>query len=247
MPVVHCPKTVSAESNHAALLNNIYRRQRHIYDFTRKYYLFGRDRLIGLMRPNADACILEIGCGTARNLIRLAKCYPGRRLFGLDASEAMLETAQRAINQAGLGGQISLARAYAEDLDRYTFGLDTAFDDIVFSYSLSMIPDWRQALQAASAVLSRQGRIHIVDFGDLAGIPQPARWALFAWLRRFHVEPRVELMRELEENATKFDEFQILAGRYAFILVSKGCGLPGAHRRVASGSQGMDKTGLTTF
>ena len=132
----------------------------------------------------------------------------------------MLETAQRAINQAGLGGQISLARAYAEDLDRYTFGLDTAFDDIVFSYSLSMIPDWRQALQAASAVLSRQGRMHSVDF---------------------------ELMRELEENATKFDEFQILAGRYAFILVSKGCGLPGAHRRVASGSQGMDKTGLTTF
>lgn len=137
MPVVHCPKTVSAESNHAALLNNIYRRQRHIYDFTRKYYLFGRDRLIGLMRPTADACILEIGCGTARNLIRLAKCYPGRRLFGLDASEAMLETAQRAIDQAGLSGQISLARAYAEDLDRYTFGLDTVFDDIVFSYSLS--------------------------------------------------------------------------------------------------------------
>lgn len=238
---------MSAESNHAALLDSIYRRQRHIYDFTRKYYLFGRDRLIGMMLPNADACILEIGCGTARNLIRLAKRYPGRRFFGLDASEVMLETAQRAIAQAGLSGQISLARAYAEDLDAHTFGLDTAFDDVVFSYSLSMIPDWRQALKAASAVLSRQGRIHIVDFGDLTGVPQPARRALFAWLKLFHVEPRLELMREMEGNATNFEEFQILTGRYAFILVSRGWERRDACGRVAPGSQGMDKTGLTTF
>ena len=175
---------MSTESNHATLLNGMYRHQRHIYNFTRKYYLFGRDRLIDLMEPTADARILEIGCGTARNLIKLAKHYPGRRFFGLDASEAMLETAARAIEQAGLESQISLVRGYAENLGPHTFELDTAFDDIVFSYSLSMIPDWRRrALEAASAVLSPEGRIHVVDFGDLAGIPRPVRqWALLAWL-----------------------------------------------------------------
>ena len=52
MPAARCLKPVSADSNHAALMNSIYRRQRHIYDFTRKYYLFGRDRLIGMMRAN---------------------------------------------------------------------------------------------------------------------------------------------------------------------------------------------------
>ena len=31
---------------HARLMDGIYRGQRHIYDATRKYYLFGRDRLI---------------------------------------------------------------------------------------------------------------------------------------------------------------------------------------------------------
>ncbi|HEY0281515.1 MAG TPA: hypothetical protein VGC27_02700 [Rhizomicrobium sp.] len=32
--------------NHAALMDEIYRHQRYVYDLTRKYYLFGRDRLI---------------------------------------------------------------------------------------------------------------------------------------------------------------------------------------------------------
>ena len=207
----------------------------------------GRDRLIDLLEPTADARILEIGCGTARNLIKLAKHYPGRRFFGLDASEAMLETAARAIEQAGLESQISLVRGYAENLGPHTFELDTAFDDIVFSYSLSMIPDWRRALEAASAVLSPGGRIHVVDFGDLAGIPRPVRQALLAWLAHFHVEPRVQLMRELEENSDKCDIFQILKWRYAFISINKGWDPRSGDQRVASGSQGMDKTGLTTF
>jgi S-adenosylmethionine-diacylgycerolhomoserine-N-methlytransferase len=109
---------LKSNANHAALMDSVYRRQRHIYDFTRKYYLFGRDRLIDTMQPKPDARILEVGCGTARNLIRLAKRYPGRSLFGLDASEAMLETATRAVERTRFGGQIRLARAYAEELSR---------------------------------------------------------------------------------------------------------------------------------
>jgi S-adenosylmethionine-diacylgycerolhomoserine-N-methlytransferase len=235
---------VSTGTNHAALMDSVYRRQRHIYDFTRKYYLFGRDRLIDTMQPKPDARILEVGCGTARNLIRLAKRCPGRHLFGLDASAAMLQTAARAIERAGLGGQIRLAHAYAEDLNPRLFGEETAFDDIFFSYSLSMIPDWRQALAMASGALSQDGRIHLVDFGDLKGLPRPMRRALLAWLKLFHVEPRDELLGALEENSEKFDEFQVLTGRYAFILASRADGLAGTAVRVASGSQGGDKTGL---
>ena len=80
-------------TEHAALMDDVYRYQRYIYDFTRKYYLFGRDRLIKELSPKPDARIVEVGCGTARNLIKMSQRYPGRRFFGLDASEAMLETA----------------------------------------------------------------------------------------------------------------------------------------------------------
>jgi S-adenosylmethionine-diacylgycerolhomoserine-N-methlytransferase len=64
------------------------------------------------------------------------------------------------------------------------------FDRIVFSYTLSMIPDWQGALRQAATLLATQGSIHIVDFGDQAGLPGWFRQGLLAWLHKFHVEPR---------------------------------------------------------
>ena len=50
-------------------MNRMYRRQRHIYDGTGRYCLLGRDRLIAGLQPAAGASVLEIGCGTGRNLV----------------------------------------------------------------------------------------------------------------------------------------------------------------------------------
>ena len=196
-------------------MDGVYRHQRYIYDLTRKYYLFGRDRLIDELAPKPGARIVEIGCGTARNLIRMARRYPDAELFGLDASEAMLETAAKSIARAGLSSRIGLAHGYAEALTPATFGLSEGFDEAVFSYSLSMIPDWKAALAAAGAALAPAGRIHIVDFGDLAGFAGPLRGALLAWLRLFHVAPRTELLGSLEKSP---GDFQVLTGRYAFLF-----------------------------
>ncbi len=223
--------------NHAALMDRVYRRQRHIYDFTRKYYLFGRDRLIDEMAPKPGARIVEVGCGTARNLIRMAKRYPDARLFGLDASEAMLETAAQAIAKAGASGRIALAHGYAENLSSALFGETAPFDDIVFSYSLSMIPDWKESLRAARAALAPDGRIHIVDFGDLNGLVGPARAALLAWLGLFHVAPRAELLGVLEKSAGACERFALLPGRYAFRLSCRGQNLPAPTAAVASQAQ----------
>ncbi|MEI9929687.1 MAG: class I SAM-dependent methyltransferase [Rhizomicrobium sp.] len=173
--------------------------------------------------PAPGARIVEVGCGTARNLIRIAKRYPGRRCFGLDASQAMLETAQAAVDRAGMTGRITLAHGYAEALAPELFGETEAFDDIIFSYSLSMIPDWKQALSAAVGALSPRGRIHIVDFADLNGLPSLAKRALLAWLKIFHVEPRAELFRDLEKsNPQSGENFRFLSGRYAFLLSGSG-------------------------
>ena len=54
-------------------MDKMYRHQRYFYDFTRKYYLLGRDKLIDEMNVQKDENILEIGCGTGRNLSILAK------------------------------------------------------------------------------------------------------------------------------------------------------------------------------
>ncbi|MEI9924051.1 MAG: class I SAM-dependent methyltransferase [Bradyrhizobium sp.] len=67
-------------------MNRMYRRQRHIYDGTRRYYLLGRDQLISGLQPGAGASVLEIGCGTGRNLVLAGRLYPDARFFGIDVS-----------------------------------------------------------------------------------------------------------------------------------------------------------------
>jgi S-adenosylmethionine-diacylgycerolhomoserine-N-methlytransferase len=215
-------------TEHAALMDDVYRYQRYIYDFTRKYYLFGRDRLIRELQPKPRDRVIEIGCGTARNLIRIAKTYPDVQLFGLDASAEMLLTARKAIERAGLGARIKLVQAYAEHLTPALFAESQPFDVAVFSYSLSMIPDWKAALAAARGALSPGGRIHVVDFGDLKGLGPVAERALRAWLSLFHVAPRDELLAtiECEGWGRGAGALRLLAGRYAFIW-SAGA-VPGA-------------------
>jgi S-adenosylmethionine-diacylgycerolhomoserine-N-methlytransferase len=207
-------------ADHAALMDKVYRRQRHIYDLSRKYYLLGRDRLVKELGAKPGERIVEIGCGTARNLIRIAETYPGTRLYGLDASAEMLRTAREAVARAGLSDRIQLEHALAEELTPALFGLDQPFDHAIFSYSLSMIPDWRGALKRAAQCLRTEGFVHVVDFGDLESLWPIARKGLRFWLRLFHVAPRDELLRWLEAAGETPDDrsLRVWPGRYAFVL-----------------------------
>jgi len=205
------------ERSHGALMDRVYRRQRYIYDFTRRYYLIGRDDLIRDLDLRPGDRAVEIGCGTARNLIAIARRYPGAQLFGLDASGEMLATAAEAVKRAGVSRQIILERGLAEEMSPKTFGLSRGFECAIFSYSLSMIPDWRRALAAAGRALSQTGRLHIVDFGDFRGLPRAVSAGLRLWLRKFHVAPRTELLTELERSeAVPRGNLRIYPGRYAF-------------------------------
>ncbi|QWG11146.1 methyltransferase domain-containing protein [Bradyrhizobium sediminis] len=182
-------------------MNRMYRRQRHIYDGTRRYYLLGRDRLIADLRPNAGANVLEIGCGTGRNLVHAARLYPQARFFGIDVSTEMLTSAISAISRRDLTRQIRVAHGDATAFDpQPLFGV-TAFDHVMISYSLSMIPDWRGVLAAAASCLRPGGSLHIVDFGNQERLPAVTRPLLRRWLAMFDVTPRDELQRVLSATA----------------------------------------------
>ncbi|MEZ0497172.1 class I SAM-dependent methyltransferase [Sphingomonas sp. IW22] len=174
-------------------MDAIYAGQRHIYDLTRKYYLLGRDGLIDDLAPRAGDNVVEVGCGTGRNLILAARRWPQARCYGFDISREMLETAAGKVARTGLSPRITLAQGDATDWSpRALFGIDAA-DRIFMSYTLSMIPDWQGAIAAACDVLAPGGSLHIVDFGQQEGLPAPFRAALFAWLDRFDVTPRADL------------------------------------------------------
>ena len=180
---------MQAAATAAEKMDAIYRRQRFIYDATRRYYLLGRDRLIGSLKPPLGGAVLEVGCGTARNLIRAAKRYPDARFYGIDISEAMLKSARTSVARRGLRSRVALGQGDATAFQPAAlFGRD-AFDRIYVSYSLSMIPPWQDALKHAMSQLAPRGELHIVDFGEFAGYPAILRHAQLAWLRRFSVVP----------------------------------------------------------
>jgi S-adenosylmethionine-diacylgycerolhomoserine-N-methlytransferase len=191
----------SAASPAADLMNRIYRRQRHIYDATRKYYLLGRDRIIAGLDAGEGARVLEIGCGTGRNLIAAARRYPATRFFGLDVSTEMLDRARPAIVRAGLGARITLACGDATDFDpRQLFGT-SEFERIFISYTLSMIPDWQRTLEVAIPLLAKDGELWIVDFGGQERLPAVFRLMLRGWLAWFHVTPRDRLEAVLRTHS----------------------------------------------
>ena len=172
-------------------MDAIYAWQRHIYDATRKFFLFGRDRLIATLDVPEGGTVLEVGCGTGRNLIQVARRYPTAQLYGFDISEAMLETARKSIDRAGLTNRITLKQADATNFDALTLFGQAQFDRVFFSYTLSMIPDWKAAL--AQGIKATRGSAHVVDFGQQEGWPKPFKSILFAWLDSFDVEPRAVL------------------------------------------------------
>lgn len=179
---------MAPSSGHAALMDEVYRGQRHIYDLTRKYYLFGRDTLIEGLDARPGMRVLEVACGTGRNLAKIGKAWPGVRLFGLDISAEMLKSAR-----AALGAGARLGEGDACSFDPEALLGEPAFERIVLSYSLSMIPDWQGAMDHAASLLAPGGQLHVVDFGDLSGLPGPLQTLLRGWLAKFHVEPRVAM------------------------------------------------------
>ena len=207
-----------SDHDHARQMDAIYKVQRHFYDATRKYFLLGRDRLIARLQPPPGGTVLEIACGTGRNLVAAAKAYPEARFYGLDISEEMLVSACGAVERAGLEDRITLAAGDATAFDLETlFGIK-AVDRAYISYAISMIPDWQDAVRQGIAALAPGGRLHIVDFGQQERLPRLFRAGLYAWLDRFHVAARRELPELIDRFYREGHEvsFDRLFGGYAW-------------------------------
>ena len=205
-------------------MDRMYRWTRHVYDASRKYYLLGRDALIGDIKAQPGEVVCEAGCGTARNLILMAKRYPQAKFVGFDASAEMLKTANASVEKAGLKGKIPLEVALAQDFSPALFGLTEKFDRIFFSYALSIMDDWQAAAEHALTQLKPGGTLHVVDFGDQKGLPRWFKWMLGKWLHQFHVRFRPEVKAHFEALAAAGQgtlAYREVARGYAYLLAFK--------------------------
>ena len=205
-------------------MDRMYRPQKRIYDLTRRFYLLGRDRLIAELDARPGQTVLDVGCGTGRNLALIGHRYPAARLFGLDAAEPMLEVAAARLWRACVRAE--LARGLAEELDSEAlFGHRGGFDHVTISYCLSMVDDPERAVRAAFRCLAPAGTLHVVDFGDMAGLPGWFRRGMAAWLGRFGVRhrPEVEATLWVLAGAGSKMETTEIGRRYALLYRLRHC------------------------
>lgn len=163
-------RTAARTERQPGALERYYQFHSRIYDATRWSFLFGRTAIFDrLPRDSHPASVLEVGCGTGKNLVTLAARFPGAQITGVDLSDVMLGIART--KTAGFGGRVQLQhRAYDAPLQA------GAHDLVVFSYALTMFnPGWETAISAAHADLKSGGRIAVVDFHDSA-FPAFKRW-----------------------------------------------------------------------
>jgi S-adenosylmethionine-diacylgycerolhomoserine-N-methlytransferase len=117
---------------------------------------------------------------------------------------------------------VQLAESNIESFDpQRSFGV-AQFDVVYFSYVLSMLPEWRPAVNRAIEVLRPGGTLAVVDFADQAEASPLRRRALLAWLALFHVHPRSEIEDELVTLARSFDKqprHRPLGRSYAYQLI----------------------------
>ncbi|MBX3460853.1 MAG: class I SAM-dependent methyltransferase [Planctomycetes bacterium] len=204
------PNTAIAEtsSSHVAWLDRYYGAHRHIYDLTRRLFLLGRQRVLRRIRDERPASVLEVGCGTARNLAWLARRVAGAHLCGVDASREMLRNASK---RPGLRLYHKCAEAIAGPAE---LGSPGGFEVVFFSYSLSMMPEWLGALEAARRCVVPGGVMHVVDFWDFGGWPGPLRGWLNRRLQSHHVHHEPGVLRWLRDAGASVTP---VLGRWAYI------------------------------
>lgn len=166
------------EGTHAERLQAFYAPQAARYDAFRERLLQGRRELIESVELQPGARVVELGGGTGRNLSffgeRLAACA---EVTLVDLCPALLEQARR--RTAGLPN-VSLVEA-----DATTWQPPQPVDLVYFSYALSMIPDWRAAIDNALAMLAPGGTLAVVDFHVSGSAPAPGRLRHGAFTRNF--------------------------------------------------------------
>jgi S-adenosylmethionine-diacylgycerolhomoserine-N-methlytransferase len=176
------------ENDCRTAVEKYYRWQAPIYDLTRWTFLFGRALLLRTIASGiTPGKILEVGCGTGRNLAEMARRFPAASITGLDLSADMLARAakRKVLNPR----RVRLLRmSYEEPLNE-----TQSFDLVLLSYSLSMMnPGWAVALRAAIADLRPGGRLAVVDFANT-----PLGW-FRQWMNRNHVRLDTHLIWALK-------------------------------------------------
>lgn len=156
------------------------------YDRASKYYdrltdlVFGRilglekyrDRTVELLGELQGATVVDVGCGTGRNLpLLVPRLGASGRIVGVDYSEGMLERARERVAAHGWRN-VELLRGDAVTLE----DVPEPVDAVVSAWCYGIVYDLEAALHRAVDLLRPGGRLAIMDFGKARPDRGLLRW-----------------------------------------------------------------------
>jgi SAM-dependent methyltransferase len=140
------------------------------------------ERLFQKLSLTPKDYVLEIGCGSAKDLCKLVENY-GCRAVGVDSSDLILKFAEDRVQKTGLSSKITIIKG---DVENMNFFNDSQFDVVIAQSVLATILDKDKAVREVSRVLK--------SGGHLGGIE-------LIWVD----EPDNELVYNVEKRIGSFD------------------------------------------
>lgn len=162
--------------SHAERLEAFYGPQAGQYDAFRERLLHGRRQLLADLAVPEGGHVVELGAGTGRNL----EFFGERRgrlghIDLVDLCPSLLAAAR--------ARTADWPNCKVHEADACTFRPAQPVDAVYLAYALTMIPDWRAAIDNAIAMLKPGGLLGVVDFYVAAAHPAPGL-ARHGWLTR---------------------------------------------------------------
>ena len=176
-----------------------------------------RRRAVSCLELKPCGRVLEVGCGTGRNLPYLVQAVGAQgQVYGIDLSEGMLREA-RELSANANWHNVTLIQA---DATEYT--LPELVDGVIFSLSYAVIPQHREALKRAWEQLRPGGYVVIMDAKLPSGFLGKLFHPFVVWASRATVlgNPDIrpwEELRELTDDVSceevQFETYYICRGR----------------------------------
>jgi ubiquinone/menaquinone biosynthesis C-methylase UbiE len=170
-----------------------------------------RARAVRTIDLNSGDSVLEVGCGSGRNLNHLTNAVgPNGRVYGADISEGMLAQAKGLCERNGWRN-VNLLHG-----DAVALSLPEKVDGALFSLSYATMIQRHEILRHAWDQLKPGGRLVIMDAripkGMIGDLYRPlAMWTLD---RTVLGNPDVDILADLRQLADRIDVKELFLGTY---------------------------------
>ncbi len=186
-----------------------------IYDISRWAFLFNREDAIEALKLEPGMTVAEIGCGTGLNFSSILRRIGNNGiLIGLDCSQEMLTESKKKTKKF----KWQNVKLLCEDAENYN--LSIKFNAILYSYSISMVSDWKLSVMSSINHLKEGGRLVILDFYGFQGWNKAYERAITWWLNKNHVNVKRNYEEFLSCVFTNL-ELKIFKLGYNFIVVGR--------------------------